>query len=574
MPKRWIIPHPAPDLSDAARRWRVPSVVAQLLLNRGLEPDRPAHAFLSPQLKDLYQPNQLSGATEAAAGIVNAAHSGARIVLYGDYDVDGTTGVAILWHILTAAGARVSFYVPHRIEEGYGLSVEAVKRLIDDGTKMIVSVDCGITAVEAAEVLAESDVRFIITDHHAPHEVIPRADAIVHPAIGKPCPNPDLSGAGVAFKLAWAIGQRLSGTERVSPDFRDLLLEMLPLAALGTIADVVPLYGENRIIVKHGLMRLIETTLPGLRALVESAGLQSRKISGYDAGFKLAPRINAAGRMGHARLAVELLTRADPGRAREIALYLEEHNRSRQAVERQITRQATEIVERHDFASDGRRAIVLASEGWHAGVIGIVAARLVGRFHRPVVMIALADGEGQGSGRSIRHFDLSAALAACSEHLISHGGHAMAAGLRIAQDRVEPFTEAFVEAANNRLTGNDLVPKLRLDAEIGLEELTMPTAETIVELGPFGVGNPKPLLASGWIELASEPRCVGQTSQHLQASFRQNGVCIRGIGFGLGPSIEDLKQHRRCRVAFEPIINEFNGRRTVEMQMIDLQFPT
>jgi len=573
MPKRWIIPRPAPDLSEATGRWRVPSVVAQLLLNRGLTPDQSAHAFLAPQLRDLYPPNRLSGAVKAAAGIADAIRSEFKIVLYGDYDVDGTTGVAILWHVLTASGANVSFYVPHRIEEGYGLSTEAVKRLIDDGAGMIISVDCGITDVEVAEVVAKAGVQLIITDHHAPHDTIPSADAIVHPAIGDGYPNPHLSGAGVAFKLAWAIGQRLAGADRVSPDYRNLLVEMLPLAALGTIADVVPLSGENRIIARHGLVGLVKTSLPGLRALIESAGLRGSKISGYDVGFKLAPRINAAGRMGHARLAVELFTRANPERAREIALYLEEHNRSRQAVERQLTRQAVEMVEQHDLATDARRAIVLASEGWHAGVIGIVAARLVDRFHRPTVMIALADGEGQGSGRSVRHFDLSDALTSCSEHLLSYGGHAMAAGLRIAQNRVEPFTEAFVEVANNRLTGDDLVPKLRLDAEIALDELTMPTSEAIINLGPFGVGNPRPRFASDWIELAAEPRCVGQQGRHLQASFRQSGVCMKAIGFGLGASIEDLKQHRRCRVAFEPIINEFNGRRTVEMQIIDLQFP-
>jgi len=572
MAKEWVISVPAADLSAAVRRWQVPAVVAQLLLNRGLSADQPAGAFLTPQLKDLYPPARLSGATEAAAKIVDAIRSKSKIVLYGDYDVDGTTGVAILWHALSQAGATVEFYVPHRIEEGYGLNLDAVRRLVQDGARMVISVDCGITAVEEAEALAQAGVQLIITDHHAPRDPIPRADTIVHPTLDDGYPNPDLSGAGVAFKLAWAVGLEIAGADRVSPDFRDLLVEMLPLAALGTIADVVPLSGENRIIARHGLEGLVTTPLPGLRALIESAGLRGDKISGYDVGFKLAPRINAAGRMGHARLAVELLTRADQDRAREIALYLEEHNRSRRATERQITRQAVEMIERDHLAGDARRAIVLASEGWHVGVIGIVAARMVDRFHRPTIMIALADGQGQGSGRSIQHFDLSAALASCSRYLMSYGGHAMAAGLRIAEDRIQSFTEAFVQIANNRLTGEDLIPKLHIDAVVALDELTMPTVEAIVGLGPFGVGNPRPRLASDWVELADEPRCVGQHGQHLQASFRQHGVCVKGIGFGLGALWEDLKQHRRCRVAFEPIINEFDGRRTVEMQMIDLKF--
>jgi single-stranded-DNA-specific exonuclease len=575
MAKRWIIPPLSPDSTAVAERWGVPRFFAQVLVNRGLSAEESGRSFLTPQLKDLHPPQSLFGVSQATELVVSAIRRKPkqRIVLYGDYDVDGTTGVAILWHILAQADADVAFYVPHRVDEGYGLNLDAAKRLIDEGAAMIISVDCGITAIEVADAVRKRGVQLIVTDHHAPHAVLPQADAIVHPAIGGGYPNPFLCGAGVAFKLAWAIAQQLSGSKRVNPDSRALLLEMLPLAALGTIADVVPLLGENRIIARHGLEGLVKTTLPGLRALIESAGLGAGKISGYDVGFKLAPRINAAGRMGHARLAVELFTRADQARAREIAMYLEEHNRSRQAAERQILKQAVEMVERQNLASDARRAIVLASEGWHGGVIGIVAARLVDRYRRPTVMIALSEGEGQGSGRSIEHFDLNAALAACGEHLLTYGGHAMAAGLRIARDRLGPFTAAFVEVANNRLTGDDLVEKLRLDAEVGLDELTLPAVELIAGLGPFGVGNPRPRFATDWIEVAAEPRCVGQNQGHLQAEFRQNGVQMKAIGFGLAGRIEDLKQHRRCRVAFEPIINDYSGRRTVEMQMIDLRFP-
>jgi single-stranded-DNA-specific exonuclease len=540
---------------------------------------------LTPQLKDLHPPDLLPGAVGAAAAIVNAVRSGAKIVIYGDYDVDGTASVAILWHALTFLGARVFFYVPHRTEEGYGLNPEAVDRLVQEGAGFIITVDCGITAVDVADTLRRAGVPLVVTDHHAPHTALPPAEAIVHPALsGTACygdtplaggsyPNPDLAGAGVAFKVAWAIGQKVSGADRVDPRFRSLLLDLLPLAALGTIADVVPLRGENRIIARYGLEGLVGTRLPGLRALIESAGLSGGRISGYDVGFKLAPRINAAGRMGHARLAVELLTRADTDRAREITLYLEEHNRSRQATERQMTRDAVERIEGANLAGDARRAIVLASHGWHAGVIGIVAARLVDRFHRPAIMISVGTDEAQGSGRSIPGFDLHAALASCAEHLRSYGGHAMAAGIRLAPDQIEPFTDAFLHVANGRLTGEDLVPKLRLDAEISLDELTMPTAEAVLALGPFGLGNPRPRFASDWIELADEPRAVGQHGRHLSASFHQDGVRMRAIGFGLADRLEDLKQHRRCRVAFEPIINEFNGRRSVEMQVVDFRFP-
>ena len=574
MSKQWLIREPSPHRDEAARRWRVPPIVAQILINRGLEVDQPGEAFLTPQMKDLHPPRLLPGAVQAADLIVAAVRSRDKIVLYGDYDVDGTTGLAILWHVLRLADADVSFYVPHRIEEGFGLNLDAANRLVEDGTQMIITVDCGITATREARALRRRGVKLVITDHHAPHDTIPPADAVVHPTVGGDYPNPDLCGAGVAFKLAWAIAQKLSNADRVNPEFRALLLRLLPLAALGTIADVVPLRGENRIIAKHGLEGLARPSLPGLDALIDSAGLNRERISGYDVGFRLAPRINAAGRMGHARLAVELLTKADEARAREIALYLEEHNRSRQATERKIVKQAHEMIERDGLASDARRALVLASEGWHAGVIGIVAARIVDRYHRPTVLIALSGGEGQGSARSTQHFDMAEALAACDRHLLSYGGHSMAAGLRIAADRVGDFSEAFVALANNLLTGDDMIPKLRLDAEVSLGELTLSTTEAITGLGPFGMGNPKPKLATQWLELVEEPRLVGAQRTHLQASFVQGGVRMRSIGFGLGGCIEDLKQHRRCRAAFEPIINEYNGRRSVEMQIVDLQFPT
>jgi len=570
--RKWVFSTVSVDRDALAMRWSVPPIVAQLLANRGLADAVDASGFLSPQLRDLYPPELLPGATDAARLIVDAIRAKRRIVLYGDYDVDGTTGIAILWHVLRSGGADVGFYVPHRIEEGYGLNLEAVRRLIEEGAGLIVSVDCGVTAVDVADVVRQTDASLIITDHHTPHERLPDVDALVHPRVGVGYPNADLCGAGVAFKLAWEIARQLTGDVRVRPDLRDLLMQLLPLAALGTIADVVPLSGENRIIVRHGLAGLAGNRLPGLRALMESAGINADSVNGYDVGFKLAPRINAAGRMGHARLAVEMLTRADDARAREIALYLEEHNRTRQATDRKIAKQAFETIDRNNLASDARRAIVLGAEGWHAGVIGIVASRVVDRYHRPAVLIALGNGEGQGSARSVRHFELHDALAACGKHLISFGGHAMAAGLRIEPDRIDQFTEAFVAVANDRLTGDDLIPRLRIDAEVSLAEMTLPTVEAIAALGPFGEGNPRPRLATDCLELSDEPRCVGKQGQHLQAAFRQNGCSIRGIGFGLSDRLDELKHKRRCRVAFEPMVNDFNGRRSAEIQIIDLLF--
>jgi len=571
--KRWAIAAPSPHRLAAARRWNVSPLIAQLLLNRGASLEEPGPALLAPQLKNLHAPAELPHAEEAAALIVDAVRRKRRIVIYGDYDVDGTTAIAILWHVLHAAGAEPLFYVPHRIEEGYGLSLEACRQLSDEGAELVVTVDCGITAMEAAEELKARGVDLIVSDHHTPGPVLPAARVIVHPFACGASPNPHLSGAGVAFKLAWAVAQRLSGADRVGSELRRLLLELLPLAALGTVADVVPLTGENRILAKHGLESLRSTCLPGLRALMESAGLMGNSISSTDVGFKLAPRINAVGRMGHARLAVELFTRADRARASEIALYLEEHNRSRQAVERRISKQAVEMVDRQKLAGDSRRAIVLAGKGWHAGVIGIVAARMVDRYHRPTVLIALSENDGQGSGRSIAALHLYEALQACEEHLHSFGGHAMAAGFSVSADKVEAFAEAFVAVANQRLTAADLTPTLQLDGEATLDEFSLDSTQAMLALGPFGIGNPRPRFATDFLELAAEPRCVGSRLEHLQVSLRQGAKCAKGIGFGMADRAEDLKHHRRCRVAFEPIINEFNGRRDVELQILDFKFP-
>lgn len=585
MPKEWVIEPPVHDHVSAAGKWNVPEILAHLLLNRGVRSKQDADRFLSPNLKELHPPSTLQGAVRAADLIIEIARSGRRIVLYGDYDVDGTTGVAILWHMLKAVGASVSYYIPHRVLEGYGLRTESALQLVREGAECIVTIDCGITALEAAEALSHKGIPLIITDHHASSGGEPNAAAIVHPGLDEKSLNPDLCGAGVAFKLAWAIAQRHCDAERVTDEFRALMLELLPLAALGTIADIVPLTGENRIIAKHGLALLPQTPIPGLLALMDVAGLTARAIGGSDVGFKLAPRLNAAGRMGHAKLAVELLTEADHRRGKEIALYLDDHNRTRQATERRVTKKAIELIEERNLAGDHRRAIVVSGTDWHPGVIGIVAARLVGRYHRPAVVIAMNNGkgqgegkgqgavEGQGSARSIAPFHLARALGDCGQELISHGGHAMAAGLRIAADRVDAFAEKFVSLANNRLTGHDLLPRLILDAEVELRSLTMAVTQDMHGLGPHGTGNPQPRFATDWLELAGEPRCVGARQDHLQVTFRQNGAQLKAIGFGMAHMAEDLKQHRRCRAAFEPIISDFRGRRTVEMQLLDLKMP-
>ena len=505
-PKRWNI-LPSHDLAaDLAARLKTSPLIAQLLLTRGYSDPADCRRFIRPSLGDLHKPILLPGLAKAAERVAKAIRDGDKIVIYGDYDVDGITATAILWHAIKVLGGTVDFYIPHRIDEGYGLNAEAITQICDAGAKLILTVDCGVTAIEQAMVAAGRGVDLIITDHHEWHERegdesgevgggdvgggevggrrdagatvlvtdalptapppylptallgptaplssphLPDCFALVHPRLptaDAPYPNPVLCGAGVAFKLAWGIGMAVCGSEKVSDAFRAFLLDATALAALGTIADVVPLVGENRALAHFGLGGLKESKLVGLRALIASAGLTGQNLSSFDVGFKLAPRLNACGRMGHARLAVEMLTSADEAKAGEIAQYLEQQNRLRQVMERKIVAQAVEQVTERGFDKDDQCAIVLGHAEWHPGVIGIVASRIVERYHRPAVMVALNNGHGQGSGRSIAGFHLARALHACRQHLDAHGGHEMAAGLKVRTENFEAFRDAFCAA--------------------------------------------------------------------------------------------------------------------------------
>lgn len=570
MERDWVIAAPHADRERLADQAGIAPLLAQLLLTRGVHHAADVRPFLSPGLGQLAPPETLPGAVAAGERLAAAVRAGQKIVIYGDYDVDGITATAILWHALTLVGGQVSFYIPSRLEEGYGLNCEAVEKLAADGADLVITVDCGITALDEARRARELGLDLIITDHHQPRDDLPAAAGIVHPTARGASSNPDLSGAGVAFKVAWALGRAMAGREQVRDDFRKFLVEATALVALGLIADVVPILGENRALASFGLQQLVQTRNPGLRALLDVSGLNGqRRCDDYDVGFRLAPRLNAIGRLGHARLAVELFTRADEVRATEIARMLDTENRRRQELERQIVKEAEALVIDKGFHRDSCRGIVLANPAWHPGVIGIVAARLVERFHRPTVLIALDDDVGQGSGRSVRHFPLHEVLTACREHLLSFGGHAMAAGVRIAADQLDAFTAAFLAEAANRLTPADLRPRLHLDDEVTLGELSTELVDAVLRLAPFGPGNERPCLATQTVELADTPRVVGQNGNHLQLRVRQAGVYRKAIAFGFGAQAERIAEHTHLRLAFEPLVNEWNGRRSVELQVID-----
>lgn len=582
--RRWIVTPPDVTAARAlADQLRTSPLVAQILINRGITQCDAGREFLTPTLKALHDPELIPGVVRAAHRIARAVRDREKIVVYGDYDVDGITATAMLWHAIRLLGGACEYYVPHRIDEGYGLNTGAIEQICSDGAKLIVTVDCGVTAIEPVAAAAARGVDVIVTDHHEfhlrpgaeglPH--LPDACAVVHPRLPQEplYPNPHLCGAGVAFKLAWAIGKAVTGQERVSEEFRAFLMDALALAALGTIADVVPLIGENRVLARFGLGRITESKLTGLRALIESANLIGEKIDSYHVGFLLAPRLNAAGRMGHAAMAVELLTHADPLRAREIATYLESQNRARQQTERQILESALAQAAELRLDADGHSAIVLGAPGWHAGVIGIVASRIVDRFHKPTIMVALGDdGIGQGSGRSITGFHLAQALAECGDLLESHGGHEMAAGLKVRADRFEDFRTAFLDRARASLSPDALVPRLTLEGEAALRDITPALAGDLARLGPFGQGNRRPLLCLRDVELAGAPRPVGKDAQHLQLYLRQNGTHLRAIAFRSADLLDRLKPGVKIDLAVEASLNEWNGQRYVEVQVKDLQF--
>jgi single-stranded-DNA-specific exonuclease len=584
-PKRWTVPDPHPDAEALAAKLKSSPLLAQVLLNRGLTDAADCTAFLRPSLKCLHDPFLIQNLRLAAQRIAKAIADKEKIVVYGDYDVDGITATSILWHAITLFGGIVEFYIPHRIDEGYGLNADAITQICDDGAKLIVTVDCGVTAIEQAKVAKSRGVDLIISDHHewkerviggsplAPEPILPDCYCVVHPRLGKDpaYPNPHLCGAGVAFKLAWGVGLAISGTDRVSEAFRNFLVEATALAGLGTIADVVPLVGENRILAHFGLGGLKQTKLRGLIALIDSAGLSGQNLDSYDVGFKLAPRLNACGRMGHARLAVEMLTKATDTQAIEIATYLEQQNRARQAMEKKILDAALAQVAEHSLDGDDCHGIVLGAEGWHPGVIGIVASRIVDRFHRPTVMVALTNGHGQGSGRSIAGFHLTKALEACGEHLETFGGHEMAAGLKLKTENFGDFREAFASHAKAVLPAEALIAELPLEGVANLRQLTAALVTDLQRLGPFGHANRKPLLACHGLEITSIPRRVGKSGDHLQLQVRDETGTMKCIAFGYGSMFEQLAPGVKIDLAIEPTINEYNGRSNVELEVKDLK---
>jgi single-stranded-DNA-specific exonuclease len=557
-----------------------------LLLNRGVAAVDSGRRFLEAPLSGLYHPDLLPGATAAAERLYEAVRAGRRVCVYGDYDVDGTTGTAILLQALRLVGAQTDFYVPHRLEEGYGLNRDALQQIAKTGASVVVTVDCGICSTAEADEAKRLGIELIVTDHHEYRSALPDASVLVHPRLpGTSYPFGGLSGSAVAFKVAWALARRASGGgEKVLPHFRDFLLDAVALAALGVVADVVPLLDENRVLVRHGLNRLRRSAPVGLQALCEAAGIAAGgELRADDVAFRLAPRLNAAGRLGCARLVVDLLTESRAEQASQRARYLEEQNAKRQLIERRMFADARDLIEAEGRQSDP--AIVLSQLDWHAGVLGIVAGRLAEYYGRPACLIALQptraataprDEEharvGVGSGRSIPGFALHEALNHCDDLLLNHGGHQAAAGFKVLPDNIDAFRQRMCDYTAACFPGGTPTPVLTLDAEIPLSIVTFGLLRDLDRLEPYGADNRKPVFLAGGLSVVGQPRKIGKGDRHLSFRIGQGGTVVRAVGWGMGDRVEELMSAGgACSLAFTPRRSEWQGFSRIDVEVVDFQ---
>jgi len=550
--------------SQIAQKTTLTPLMAQLLALRNISPED-VETYLHGSLSHLPDPFLLKGMPEAIKRIQDEISAGRDILISADFDVDGISACSLLVDFFARIGVNAYKFIPNRKIDGYGLSRRALRRAAEIGIKLVISVDCGISAVEEAAYAKELGLDLIITDHHQPPKTLPEALAIINPhQDGCVFPFKDLCGAGVAFFLAVAVRKELREAGHFEQRPEPNLKHSLDLVGLATIADIVPLIGINRIMTKVGLELMDGNTRPGLVALRQAANVN--RVCCGTVAFGLAPRINAAGRISEGRLAADMLLETDLPAALKIAEDLDKLNQQRQDIEKRTTEEAIARVEQGEH---GRRTIVLAAEGWHPGVIGIVASRLVELYHRPTIIISLEDNKGKGSGRSIRGFHLFQNLGACHEHLLGFGGHECAAGLTISKDRIPAFADAFDRLAENLLTEEDMRPTAVFDAEIRLGEIGLSFVEQLRLMEPHGVGNPGPVFLARGVTV-NHLRQVGTEGQHLSCMAEDGGCQIKCIGFSLGHLAESLAG-QKIDMLFKPSINEWNGRVTVQAEVQDIR---
>jgi single-stranded-DNA-specific exonuclease len=547
---RWLLPE-APDpvaVETLCRELSLPPLVCRLLVARGFRDVESAKWYLRPSFEHLHDPSTLGDLDRAVERIVRAIRRNEMILIHGDYDVDGICSTTILTRTFRRLGARVTPFIPHR-NDGYDLTAAGVRTAKDVGATLVVTCDCGTSALAPIAELRAAGIDVIVTDHHLPSGPLPQAFAVLNPRKpGCTSPDKDLCAAAVAYKLALGVAKGMGSSPNP-------VYNMLDLVALATIADVAPLRGENRIFARRGLGIMNDTKIPGISSLRRAAGLEKKLITSGRVGFILAPRLNAAGRVGSAMRGVDLLLAPDEATANPIARELEELNGHRQELDRAALDEAREMVKRLDL--DQTYGIVLANEGWHAGIIGIVASRIVEEFGRPTILIALDGNEGKGSGRSIAPFDLHAGIGKCRELLLRFGGHRSAAGVTIARDRVAEFQNRFNQVARETLRPEDLVPELRADLEIELSDVTDDLEKVFRHIEPCGIRNPAPVLDARGVRVAAAPKTVGKDG--LRVLLHQNGTQLSAIGWGMAWRSPELVVGSTIDVAFKLDRDDWNG---------------
>lgn len=559
MQKRWSIePDHSQEEVQLAAELKVSPIVAKLLINRGLGDPHKARQFLAADMESLLSPWDLKGMREAVACVTKIMEEGGSIVVYGDYDVDGITATSVVYRFLKRCGASVSYYIPERQSEGYGLNLEALEGLIAKGTDLVITVDCGISSYDIVEAVRDR-LALVITDHHEAPALIPRAVAVVdHKQPNCPYPDKNLAGVGVAYKLCQAIWQERTG---------EVYQADLDIVALGTVADVVPLVGENRILVKAGLSKMQLQPNRGIEALIDVAGLKDRKITAGHIGYTLAPRLNAAGRVAHATRAVELLTTPSQEEAYEIAEELQETNLERQALERDIHEMARQDVLKQ--GPDADYVVVVGGQDWHPGVIGIVASRLVEEFYKPTLVISIKDGIGKGSCRSIDNCNIYEALQSAEDILIQFGGHQAAAGFSIKEDKIPALRERLAQYCKEHLAETDYLPIVDIDSQVAIDDIDVPLIEEIETLEPYGMANPTPVLALEEATI-SDLFLMGQQKKHAKVLLEREDSTIDAIAWNRPDLHASFFPGDRVKVAFTVQKNEWNGHVSPQLMIQDM----
>jgi len=555
-------------VSEISESFNLDPLIARVIANRGISSVAEAEKYLYGTLDNLYSPFALPDMAPAVERIMQAIVNGEKIAIYGDYDVDGITSICLLSHVIRQLRGTCDYYLPNRIDEGYGISSEGIDRCAEQGARLIVSVDCGINSHSEVEYAGRLGIDIIITDHHEPGQSIPDCVAVIDPKRkDSTYPFQDLAGIGVAFKLVSALVS-YAEQQQLAPVGSIDITDMLDIVALGTVADVVPLLDENRLLVKAGLAKLGSTKKTGLVELKKLSNISGQDIHSYDIAFRLGPRLNAVGRLGSARLAVELLQSEDSREAFNLASTLEKNNRERQKIEQEIFDEAIAMINA-DPDMERNRGIILYSERWHQGVVGIVASRIAKKYYKPTIIIAIEEDEGKGSARSIDEFHILDGIVKCTDLLETYGGHKLAAGFSIKKDKLDEFRHRFYQIVDQTLSEDDMVPKIKVDVEIDLSQVTLQLIDKLHILDPIGQGNPQPIFVSRSLFLRSLPRVVGRN--HLKIWFEDKDRTVEAIAFNMADRLNSLSDTRiPYDIAYVPKINSYYGTDSIQLVIRDI----